>query len=74
MAHGEPYDTDDVIWMEGGGGRTIWAIPSQELVIVRLGRASPDWDASMLPNTILRGLRSGPMQTPPDTSATSLAR
>ena len=74
VAHGEPYDTDDVIWMEGGGGRTIWAIPSQELVIVRLGRASPGWDASMLPNTILRGLRSGPMQTPPDTSATSLAR
>jgi hypothetical protein len=42
--------------MEGGGGRSIWAVPSQQLVIVRLGRASPTWDASVLPNTILRGL------------------
>lgn len=57
VRHGEAYFSDDVIWMEGGGGRTIWAIPSQQLVIVRLGRASPNWDASVLPNTILRGLR-----------------
>jgi CubicO group peptidase (beta-lactamase class C family) len=75
VPHGEPYDTDDVIWMEGGGGRTIWAIPSQQLVIVRLGRASPDWDASVLPNTILRGVRPAvPTQTPRDTSAASPAR
>lgn len=57
VEHGEPYSTDDIVWMEGGGGRTIWAIPSQQLVIVRLGRASPTWDAAVLPNTILRGLR-----------------
>lgn len=55
--HGEAYATDDVVWMEGGGGRTIWAIPSKDLVIVRLGRASKSWDASLLPNTIFRGLR-----------------
>jgi hypothetical protein len=42
--------------MEGGGGRTVWAIPSQQLVIVRLGRAAKDWDASKLPNLLLRGL------------------
>lgn len=57
VKHGEAYATDDVIWMEGGGGRTIWAIPSKQLVIVRLGRASKTWDASLLPNTIFRGLR-----------------
>jgi CubicO group peptidase (beta-lactamase class C family) len=57
VAHGEAYLTDDMIWMEGGGGRTIWAMPAEQLVIVRLGRASPGWDASVLPNTILRGLR-----------------
>jgi CubicO group peptidase (beta-lactamase class C family) len=55
--HGEDYLADDVIWMEGGGGRTVWAIPSRELLIVRLGRAAPGWDASALPNMILRGLR-----------------
>lgn len=47
----------DMLWMEGGGGRSIWAVPSQQLLIVRLGRASPGWDASYLPNTILRGVR-----------------
>ncbi len=56
VRHGEDYAADDVIWMEGGGGRTVWAIPSQQLVIVRLGRASNDWDASRLPNLLLRGL------------------
>jgi CubicO group peptidase (beta-lactamase class C family) len=57
VLHGEPYDADDVIWMEGGGGRTVWAIPSRDLVIVRLGRAAPGWDAAVLPNLLLRGLR-----------------
>jgi CubicO group peptidase (beta-lactamase class C family) len=57
VTHGEPYVTDDILWMEGGGGRAVWAIPSQDLVIVRLGRASPAWDAAVLPNTLLRGLR-----------------
>jgi CubicO group peptidase (beta-lactamase class C family) len=56
VPHGEDFVTDDVVWMEGGGGRSIWAVPSRQLVIVRLGRASPGWDASVLPNTILRGL------------------
>ena len=58
VKHGEAYLTDDVIWMEGGGGRTIWAIPSRQLVIVRLGRASKSWDASVLPNTLIRGLKN----------------
>jgi CubicO group peptidase (beta-lactamase class C family) len=58
VRHGEAYLADDVIWMEGGGGRTIWAVPSQQLVIVRLGRQSPSWDASVLPNTLLRGIRN----------------
>lgn len=56
VRHGEDYAADDVIWMEGGGGRTVWAVPSRQLVIVRLGRASKDWDASKLPNLLLRGL------------------
>jgi hypothetical protein len=50
--------------MEGGGGRTLWAIPSRGLVILRLGRASPSWDASVLLNTILRGLRPAAAPAP----------
>jgi CubicO group peptidase (beta-lactamase class C family) len=56
VRHGADYLADDVIWMEGGGGRTVWAVPSAGLVIVRLGRASPGWDASVLPNLMLRGV------------------
>lgn len=57
VPHGEAYQAADVIWMEGGGGRTLWAIPSEQLVILRLGRQSQTWDASVLPNMLLRGLQ-----------------
>jgi CubicO group peptidase (beta-lactamase class C family) len=54
--HAEPFSTPDTLWMEGGGGRSIWAIPSLQLVIVRLGRQSAGWDGSIIPNTIVRGI------------------
>jgi CubicO group peptidase (beta-lactamase class C family) len=57
VQHGTDFLADDVIWMEGGGGRTVWAIPSRELVIVRLGRAPEPGDGSAIPNAILRGLQ-----------------
>jgi CubicO group peptidase (beta-lactamase class C family) len=56
MRHGEAFVAEDVIWMEGGGGRALWAIPSRQLVILRLGRGARGWDPSVLPNTLLRGL------------------
>ncbi len=56
VTHGEDFVTDDLVWMEGEGGNSLWVVPSQQLVILRLGRASPTWDASVLPNMILRGL------------------
>lgn len=57
VRHGEAYVSDEVIWMEGGGGRTIWAIPAESLVIVRLGRGAPDWDASVLPNLLVEAVK-----------------
>jgi CubicO group peptidase (beta-lactamase class C family) len=57
VMHAEPFAAADTIWMEGGGGRSIWAIPSLQLVIVRLGRQSPGWDGSVIPNTVVRGIR-----------------
>ncbi|MGB8327818.1 MAG: serine hydrolase [Steroidobacteraceae bacterium] len=53
----EAFVADDTVWMEDAGGRTIWAIPSLELVIVRLGGASAAWDGAVIPNTIVRGIR-----------------
>lgn len=57
VRHAEAYVSDEVIWMEGGGGRTIWAIPAESLVIVRLGRGSPDWDGSVLPNLLVSAVK-----------------
>ncbi|MCP5471479.1 MAG: serine hydrolase [Sinobacteraceae bacterium] len=58
VRHGEDFLTDDVVWMEGDGGRSIWAFPSRQLVILRFGRDLPGWDGSALPNILLRGLQA----------------
>lgn len=57
VRHGADFRADDVIWIEGAGGRGVWAVPSQRLVVVRLGTDAPGWDGSELLNTLLAGLQ-----------------
>lgn len=52
----EPFVVDDVRIMEGGGFRTVFMVPSHDLVIHRHGPAHPDWDHAALVNIIIRGL------------------
>jgi CubicO group peptidase (beta-lactamase class C family) len=52
----EPYLADDVVFMEGGGNRMVWVIPSKGLTIVRLGTASQTWDSAAIPNAVMRAL------------------
>lgn len=52
----EPFDRDDVSFIDGAGGQRVYVVPSERLVIVRIGRPSLDWDDSRLPNLVLRGL------------------
>jgi CubicO group peptidase (beta-lactamase class C family) len=52
----EPYLADDVRIMEGGGFRTVFIVPSYNLVIHRHGPADPNWDHAALVNTIIRGM------------------
>jgi CubicO group peptidase (beta-lactamase class C family) len=47
----------DVIWMASDDGPTMWAIPSQQLVVLRLGPASAGSDAAFLPDLLLRAVR-----------------
>lgn len=54
----DQYAAEDVMRLEGGGGRAIWVVPSQSLVVVRLGRAAPGWDAHVLPNLLIRAART----------------
>ncbi len=53
----EPFLAPDVRMMMGGGYRTVYIVPSQDLVIVRLGYADPKWDNAYLVNTAIRGMR-----------------
>lgn len=49
----EPFLADDVVFMEGGGFRTIYVVPSENLMIMRLGQFHDNWDNSYLVNAVL---------------------
>lgn len=51
----EAFARDDVIYIDGAGGQRVYVVPSEALVIVRVGRPSQDWDDSVLVNLVLGG-------------------
>jgi CubicO group peptidase (beta-lactamase class C family) len=62
--HSEPYAADDLFLWDGSGNQAMWIVPSKKLVVLRFGptpkpRAGQpgEWDNSLLPNTIIRGLK-----------------
>jgi CubicO group peptidase (beta-lactamase class C family) len=61
--HSEPYLADDLFLFDGMNGQIVYLVPSQQLVIVRTGlrppAGQPEWDNSVLPNLVLRGLGLG---------------
>ncbi len=52
----EPFAADDVYYIDGYGGQRVYVVPSQQLVIVRVGEVSRDWDNSRLANLVIRGI------------------
>lgn len=52
----EPFVADDVFFFDGGGGQRVYVVPSAELVIVRTGMPSPEFDDGVLPNVVLRDI------------------
>lgn len=61
ILHGEPYLAADLYLFDGNANQVVYVVPSQDLIILRTGRAPPrdettEWDNSVLPNTILRGI------------------
>ena len=57
--HSEAFAAPDVIYFDGMGGQRVYIIPSAEMVIVRTGAIAMDWDDSMLPNLLVRGILQG---------------
>jgi CubicO group peptidase (beta-lactamase class C family) len=54
--HGEAIASDGSFFLEGGGYRTMYVLPEQELVILRLGYYDANWKTSTLPNLLLPGI------------------
>jgi CubicO group peptidase (beta-lactamase class C family) len=68
VLHGEPYLASDLYLFDGNGDQVVYIVPSERLIIARLGDPpprAPEWDNAVLPNLILNGIqRRAPGWTP----------
>lgn len=56
----KPYLRDDVLFLDGAVAQRVYVVPSERLVIVRIGKSSFSWDDSELPNRVLAGIVAKP--------------
>ena len=68
--HSEPYLARDLILFDGNANQVVYIVPSEQLIILRVGEAPPraavgEWDNSFLPNTIMRGIKRRSGSEPP---------
>ena len=74
VLHSEPYLAPDLFLFDGNANQVVYIIPSERLVILRMGDNPPrgegqEWDNTVLPNTVLRGIlraRAGAALNGPD--------
>ncbi len=57
VAAGEPFEVDDLVYLDGFGGQRVYISRSLDLVIVRTGDVAMDWDDSALPNAVISALK-----------------
>lgn len=55
--HSRPFAASDIVYLDGFGGQRVYIVPSLELVIVRTGVSSTDWDDAILPNALIGAVR-----------------
>lgn len=70
VLHSEPYLAGDLVLFDGNANQVVYIVPSEQLVILRMGDNPPrrdgsEWDNSYLPNIILRGLKRRLGAVPP---------
>lgn len=49
-----PFLAEDTFYLDGSGAQRVYIIPSKQMVIVRIGQPSQQWDDSVLPNLLLK--------------------
>ena len=54
--HSEPFQVDDVFFLDGLGKKRLYVVPSKSMVILRTGPNSSEWDDSKLPNLLIGAL------------------
>ena len=50
----KPFLAPDTFYLEGASDQQVYIIPSLDLVIVRVGEEPEQWDASVIPNTLVK--------------------
>jgi CubicO group peptidase (beta-lactamase class C family) len=53
----QPFLAEDMVYFDGAGGQRVYISRARDLVIVRIGKATQNWDDAALPNIIVRGLQ-----------------
>ena len=61
VLHSEPYLAADLFLFDGNSNQVVYMVPSEQLVVLRVGGAPPraggnEWDNAFLPNTLMRGI------------------
>lgn len=68
VLHSEPFLADDVVMFDGNSSQIVYIVPSQQLVVLRVGESpprSPEWDNAKLINTVLAGIIRKPGEALP---------
>lgn len=66
--HAERYLAEDLYLYDGNANQVVYIVPSEDLVILRVGNAPPRdnrWDNTFVPNTLMRSIIRAPGETPP---------
>lgn len=70
VLHSEPYLAGDLFLFDGNSNQVVYMIPSEQLVVLRVGGAPPraggnEWDNAFLPNALMRGIVRAPGEAAP---------
>jgi CubicO group peptidase (beta-lactamase class C family) len=56
----EPFLADDMLFFDGAGAQRVYVSAAEQLVIVRIGAGTFDWDDSAVPNVVTAAARACP--------------